>query len=322
MNSACNCCEKFPVDIFKVEFRQKRVGVGWCGFGVVQEDGTSKYYKEYRYVRPDQNQFLGTEGGWLGTETVTFIDRIEYDQSNPYNCIQFCTQTIPDGVFDEFCGPSPPYDDGASFGDLIEGSEQYLDEITPEETKGYVEQVYSEEEFGPWGDTVSDLFSYSYQRATRLPSGNSRLTTQFRIKHPPSATGYLKIWFVKIPFTWVDGSDGYWTSEGGTIYGDDNSEYLFTEAETFYEYVWSGEPQDPSKSINDVANQITSEEIEFSPEEDNVGWLVLMSKYSMIKGYEPSDPIKFNPYTRPDPDCFSNNIPTVNESCPASLFDA
>lgn len=185
---------------------------------------------------------------------------------------------------------------------------QYSDPFDwPSEAVTNVQECLASLEFGEWADAgsvetskvLTEIESYSIY-------SYGETVSEYRVKHPPTATGYLKAWLSKV--------DEAYSPEG---------ELLSSSTEPFTTYEWSGTPPSLNHSINSLENLITSEVFEATPPESHsVVRKIVISKWSMLPEYEPDDPVSldllFAPYshTRPDPDCLSNAVPTLNEDCP------
>jgi hypothetical protein len=121
---------------------------------------------------------------------------------------------------------------------------------------------------------------------------------EFRIRHNPSGSCYLKVWFRKTTIEVAPYAD---PPVDNTVKHDDS---------TFYEWEGSGNPciPDKNKSVEDPANLITGDPIEIPPPE--IGEKVRLAtvsvrilKFSYLRDYEPdiSDPENPQPNGSPDP---------------------
>lgn len=117
---------------------------------------------------------------------------------------------------------------------------------------------------------------------------NSRQTSQqefkFRLKHQPTGTCYLKVWFKKVVQKYKNSADAcpVLIKDGDPIKED------FDEP---YEWEASGYPcfEDKEKAVSDCENTIYSEPKTVTAEE-NQSVTIKIEKWSMLKDYEPDDP--------------------------------
>ncbi len=152
---------------------------------------------------------------------------------------------------------------------------------------------------------VFNDYAESYKILTDIPQAIQEYShgiSEYRLSHPPTATGYLKIWL-----------DNYVET-----YSPDGS-VISQSVQPFSTYEWSGKPLFPDQSVNSEANRIISSAFQVPlPESYSVSHKIFMSKWSMLPNYVPSDPVSVNllgaPFfhERPSPDCFSNAVPNVS----------
>lgn len=324
-NFACNCCERPPAHdppvspFFTIESRTKLAGITQCGF-FNEQDG--KYYKKYIEVYSDP---WTEDPNWSGSPTITIVRTRDYNPewSAPIDtCLEETIDYIPESIVDidengvEFL--RAPYDDGATFNSGNFLYSDYEEEITPSQIKQLLLPKFEEAEFipsnfgesPPFGSEPSPpfsfgTFSFGFHFRIGIEAGAIQ-QSQFRITHPPSATGYLKIWFDKVIYNW----------------DQELFSWVYVSREPFDAYIWSGGIPNPQNGVNDPENRIISQVFDLQIQDDEA-YEIAPRKWSMLQQYEPVDPTDIFPIgltTRPIPDCFSNNFPTVNGDCSANLF--
>jgi hypothetical protein len=215
-------------------------------------------------------------------------------------------------------------------GNLIIIDYQLSNEYTNEQLVENTRTQMSEEFSGEWDsenvaagqyfdDLINDGDAGAFYNETQL---------QVRIAHPPTASGYLKVWLYKRTRKLID-----YVGDGVGGFVEVYSEPINTELEI---YEWDGEPANAELGIDDEENRITSDVFAVPIEEVDLDFIeidteieqgqvagnkveIVVWKYSLLEGYEPDDPI-INEETfqleRPDPDCKSNGVPTLNADCP------
>jgi len=297
-NSACDCCEKPPLNVVRIEYRSRSIAVQHCGI-FNEEDG--KYY--FQRVKTYIDQWILPEAG-----TITITDLfLGYDMSDlengSWNTCLYDTQYSVDVT-------SPPYDDGDTFNEQFLISTEYSNEVTPEYVMNVAEAAIAVQDFSNW---------------TQIPAGSEKVysegfanivETEVRIVYNPTAFGYLRVWLSRIESTYFEGG------------------YIDPQTILFNEYISTDEPRFRLKDINDESNLIYSDDpnrevpiVFTTPVVQNKSSLILMSKFSLIYGYVPDDPDPFEKsefpdeyyifFPRPVPDCRSNGVPTISSQCPA-----
>jgi hypothetical protein len=301
--SACNCCELFPTFsgsslsqpyVLKLEARSK----GFSAAPFYFQDENGDYFKT-----------ITQTDTWVGgPSTILYVD--VSDQSlDYYGEIDFGSTTESTYTYAWInCQDVLESASGFYFDERADSqvTTQYSDPFDwPSEAVTNVEECLTSSSFGEWAFAG---FVEASKILTEIGSLKTYAATvsEYRFKHPPTATGYLKVWLSMVEETY--------SSEG---------ELLSSSTEPFTTYEWSGTPPSLNHSINSLENLITSEVFEATPPESHsVVRKIFISKWSMLPEYEPDDPVSvdllFAPYshTRPDPDCLSNAVPTLNEDCP------
>jgi hypothetical protein len=280
--SACDCCEQFPILVVEFQSRSKFATLGNCGF---YNEADDKYY----FV---QSQYYTNTLGASAPETYGNTQTKTYANGD----CTLDTEYDPADQVDEEGNPNPPYDDGATYSEPILPPE-YESEYTPEMLKDNVNGLLVGD-FTEWGGQTPS----AYRFFSNGQADYSRGVVQVRVVHPPTATGYLKVWLYKKEFIW-----------------DEDEEWIYVGDSEFGTYEWTGQPDSLEHSINSEENRVDGEPIDVVVEEDQKRYDVFVLKWSLIPDYVPSDPI-FNEetlaYERPVPDCESNGVPTLNEDCP------
>jgi hypothetical protein len=183
------------------------------------------------------------------------------------------------------------------------------------EYSGPIEPTCAFPEYGPWPGEDEDpelpplepgqsrgsyATGFSVASHDQDSNGNSiKQQMQFRIRHHPTGTCYLKVWFRKT--TTVEGDPGADPPVPEEVTHDDS---------TTYEWTGTGSPcfTDPLKPADDPANLIHGDPIEVEAPElgtDGRAATVVVSilKFSYLPDYEPdvSDPENPQPDGWPDP---------------------
>jgi len=292
--SACDCCDELPAVNISLENRRKlRIDVK-CGFTSEEEPCAAYSTATTTWSEGDEN-LIGQEvivelpSGepvvWNGGDVV----QVEVSEWNPETCS--CVATVsgfrPEsgGVFED--DPDPVLSNEVSAEEFMENAFACLPEFGEWQTN-------SEIGLGSIGIYERQLQCNLYQETAG----------QIRVKHRPSATGYLKIWFAKKTTTW-DEEIFEWVSPT----------YDFS----YDSYEWQGGLPNVNASIDNSENLITSDPIPIERPEVNIRTVIFVSKWSLLPGYEPSDPLfdeETSQLVRPIPDCESNAVPTLNEECP------
>jgi hypothetical protein len=307
LNSACNCCETIPFLSFRHTIRSKGVTIGECGF--IKEGDETNLYRQITTTYTETGSGIQLFVG-IGSDAGADF----YAEVNEGDTTQVTLRREPseDGCGCERIEVSGFYwDDPAG----VEVDNEYAEVATEAELIESTERCFENQEFF---ESYEDdrWFDYSFVSSENYieggtPAGSYTISeSRLSLIHPPTVSGYLKIWLWQRKWTMVNG------------------EYQSQELEPFDTYEWSGAPTFPDLGVNAVENRITSPEFEILAELGTV-IDVFIGKWSLIPDYEPSDPIldpnaeinaEVSSWIRPSPDCFSNGTPTVNAICPASLF--
>jgi|694.fasta_scaffold37532_3 hypothetical protein len=279
LNSACNCCDEIPrfdfsellpdlsIDFYPFEIRSRTKSVAVSACGVQNPDD-GFYYKMY------------VETYEIGSITRTYT----YDPVTN-NCIEEIISDLPEG---------------GGEGELQ--SVEYSEQVTPEELIGYAETRLSQVEYSEWNETINPVAS----RYSDF-SGAAITVSEVQAFHPPTFSGFFKMWIDGVNFTW-----------------DPDQGFINPQSDPYDTYEWSGGLQSMSHSVNAEENRIYGPTFNLTaPNQTQI--ILYISKFSFLPDYVPNDPnidveSGFPVITRPDPDCFSNGVPTVNASCPANLF--
>jgi hypothetical protein len=297
--SACNCCEFFPTNVATLQSRSEFVSLGKCGY--VDDDGNFNLVQTDSY----ENQFASDfwrelYPGYALPEVIKIIATTNQET---------CEETItfdPEEQRDEEGQPQGPYDDGKTYNNQI--SEAFSDPFTNNALKTKTSALITGT-YGEWvnASSVTPQANRFFSTAFSYWADFSDYTitnTKVRIVHPPTATGYLKVWLVKRIFLYS------------------NDEWVFQREEPFDVYEWEGEPSSAIHSINAEENQVLGDEFDAEVEADQFRYDIYIQKWSLIPDYEPADPAwndeleQANKYERASPDCESNGAPTLNEECP------
>jgi hypothetical protein len=327
--SACNCCEPFPLNVVTLQTRSESANVAKCGAtsgNSIALNGELAFFlggvfrrvvDTYTDPYGPSEQFPEGEEGWSGSATFTVT--YDYDSENG------CAETI---TFDPaVVGEGGIYENQPTFTQFVGSAPS--NEHTDAQIKNEAQDLLVGE-YGDWGTAwgpgsggpSNPSSSARYQQVNLSFDADPEVYTlndsyletrlEARIAHPPTATGYLKVWLAKREYNYDPTSEIYdiWVP-------DKDSE--------FQEYTWTGEPASDEHSINSQENQIFGESFELiAPEGKRFDVFVL--KWSLIPGYTPADPV-LNEETqryerdgngelvRPDPDCESNGVPTLNGDC-------
>lgn len=328
--SACNCCEPFPLNVVMLQTRSESANVAKCGAtsgNRIALDGELAFFlggyfrkviETYDDPYGPSEQFPEGQEGWSGSETFTVT--YDYDSENG------CTETV---TFDPaVVGEGGIYENQPTF-NLFAGSNP-SNEHTDADIKNEAQDLLVGD-YGDWGTAwgpssggpSNPSASARYQEVDLSFDADPEIYTlngsyletrlEARIAHPPTATGYLKVWLGKREYNYDASDEAIWVPDKDS---------------GFQEYTWTGEPASEEHSINAEENQIFGESFELiAPEGKRFDVFVL--KWSLIAGYEPDDPV-FNEETqqyeldnfgnplRPTPDCKSNGVPQLNSECPFS----
>jgi hypothetical protein len=321
--SACNCCEAFPIDVVTLQRQKKTASLSKCGFGDYESwdaDGawpdtgfggsgtvlTNKFFLQGVLAGLEVDG-LDPDPEGVGTVTRTYEFNAETGECD----LSVVSSGLPENALgDPGDGGFLIYNSAPVFSNEYTNTQLISNALTqmPEEFQGeWSEDVRA---FQTLFDTIED----SEPSATYTEE-----QIQVRITHPPTATGYLKVWLWKKVSQLVEAYETY----GEPVYSE------------FEVYEWEGAPNSDQHGINEEENEIISQVYEVPREEDppnmvavntltsvgEVGFTVVeifVYKYSLIKDYEPDDPV-LNEETfeleRPNPDCESNGVPTLNEEC-------
>lgn len=286
LNSACNCCDKIPRfdfselppdlsrDFFPFGIRSRTKSASVTPCGV-QNPNDGLFYKVY------------TENYELGSVTRTYT----YDPETN-NCTEEIVADIPEG---------------GGEGSLI--SVDYSGQITAGELKGYAETRLGLAEYSEWSNTATPT-ALSYSDS----NGAAIAISEVRGFHPPTFSGFFKMWIDKVTFSW----------------DSDEGRFINPQSGSYDIYEWSGGLLSILHSVNAEENKIYGPTFQLTAT-DQTQFILFIRKFSFLSDYVPNDPninlgfdatfSFFLELDRPSPDCFSNGVPTVNESCPASLFD-
>jgi hypothetical protein len=295
--SACNCCEPFPTFsgafsyqpyVLKLEGRSKSFGAGPFYY----EDENGDYFK----TKTETDTWKGGPGTILyadvSNQGLDYYGEIDFGSTTQrtytYAWINCQVEGSASGFYFDERGDT-------------EVTTQYSNPFNwPSEAVINAQECLASSEFGEWADVGS------VETSKVLNTGYAETVSEYRVKHPPTATGYLKVWLSKV--------DENYSPEG---------ELVSSSTQPFTTYEWSGAPPSLNHSINSLENLITSQVFEATPPESySVVRKIVISKWSMLPEYEPDDPVSlelvFAPYshTRPVPDCLSNGVPTLNDDCP------
>jgi hypothetical protein len=309
LNSACNCCsDRFIIPApVSLEQRAKSRGLSKCGYlGDPCPEGESfgcnngeagKIYLKLIFTFQDglgQQSFKidcdNNISEWEGQPPITQTFTSEFDP-NLEGFTNYCRETC-DGFVPESGG----------FEQITTVENEYTDEML----LGNM-QLLPFSEFSEWTPTGNFQAGTILARDFDTGVGRSYSETklEYRITHPPSATGYLKVWI--------------WSITGDYEANPSSPPEIY---KSFYEYVWSGNPSNLNSGVGSESNRVygSIESVENSEAENKLTSLYF-AKWSIIEGYEPDDPIvtmEFNGnwiinFSRPDPDCNSNIMPNIFE---------
>lgn len=308
--NACNCCEQFPIDVITLQSRSRGFFIGRCSY-YNEDDG--KLYKKVTRIYEDPWQ---EDEGWLGSETITVISTKTWSPRNIIDGFDTCSENIE--YIPDISSFPPPYDDASTFQNLLETI--WEDEETIQEIEDRYDLLIGLfPEFSEWQNInqpinaenrhffgiIEDHYSSSY------PDNSSISESEMRITHPPTASGYLKVWLLKRTYQWTRTE----IQIGQFSYPFFDWEYLMDEPFQIYE--WTGQPQSLSHGINEEENKIFSQVWNVTAETNKLTEIYIQ-KFSLIDGYEPDDPIVNEVnywFERPSPDCESNGVPTLNIEC-------
>jgi hypothetical protein len=303
--SACNCCEAFPVNVVTFESRTSGAQLSKCGF--LKDTGGYWFYKNQ--ISDDPWTF---DVGWALTDgecyqNLTFyktqtivLQEVDQDSQSMTTTATFNTETCECDFEATYFYPTSEDPGDVDFISRTLNNEYTTAELAAN-TVGCIPEF--SEEWTP-GNSVTISRIYEEQlNCNEAWATYAESAGQVRIVHPPTATGYLKVWLLK------------------RVRQYDTETLLFgplTDSQ-FNVYEWSGTPASNLDGIDSEANRIESAPIEIDRPDEQTSVEVVVQKWSLIPGYEPSDPI-VNEETfeleRPSPDCESNGVPTLNEDCP------
>jgi hypothetical protein len=325
--SACNCCDAFPINVVTLEGRQRGAQLSKCG---------TNEYDLYSFT--DQWPDPVTNGPASGATLLsnkfflTDVITVEVDgraqnpegQGTSTRTYEFNAETGECDVSVTSSGlPNDALGEPGDGGFLIINNYELSNEYTNAQLIENTRTQIPEEFIGEWESEGFTAAQYLEDLIVDGDPGASYSETQMqvRISHPPTASGYLRVWLYMRTSKLVD--------YGGNVYG----EPINTELEI---YEWDGEPTNAELGIDDEENRITSDVFAVPIEEVDLDFIeidteieqgqvagnkveIVVWKYSLLEGYEPDDPI-INEETfqleRPDPDCKSNGVPTLNADCP------
>lgn len=280
--SACNCCEAFPLDVASIEFRTKGVSLSKCGWLLSEQYQSGRIFWASQITRN-----YNCDG-----ETFTLVEDYIYNAST-----RLCSYTN-NGFSQDITFCNQDTNAAAYFGIVhyVNDYVEYQDSLLISRAEAFLEN----QTFGDW--TASD-FPHASKSLRGL--GNElyeETATEIRIAHPPTATGYLKVWLQKV-------SEDY-----------DYPNLVNGVASAFDTYEWTGQPQHLTHPVDHSLNRIVSEPIAIPRPALNKSNRVKIWKYSLLPGYEPEDPTFVDDINwqllRPDPDCESNGVPTLSADCP------
>lgn len=293
MPTPCNCCQLFPF-VFDLEWRGEIFSSSKCGYtnrSIDNEacyDGNGVFSTLTTTWQPEENDpfdrttYVITETQTWDAESKTCIYSREpaYDEA-PYDDIggsgsfsyalsnEYTSEELMDNVY----AALPP----------IEGEWVKSSPVLPAEIKReLIDKV---------GD---DCYPASLYTESSL---------EVRIAHPPTATGYLKLWLVKRVRQYDQGTDTYSPPVD----------------EPFQEYEWNGSPNDLNSGVNEESNRINGPIYVLDRPSEQTKITIEILKFSLLPNYEPDNPIVDENYNliRPTPDCKSNGVPTLSNECPA-----
>jgi hypothetical protein len=292
--SACNCCEQLPIDVVTLEFRATDLLLFKCGFIETDESGCAEL------------------GAIIYQQKVTTYQAEEPTYPGPYTVTETIVYNSETGDCDYVRDPStdePPYDDLAGVPFTTTYGSEYTTAALMVNAGNRIE---SQEFSGEWQDAAigpqENHYSYSeyfeYIEDDCYPGAwASERKIQIRIAHPPTATGYLKVWLWK--------RTRVFDPQANTVEPPEDS--------AFEIYEWQGVPASDDYSVDAVENRIEFEYDVLERPAQNTSVQIVVAKWSLIPEYEPSDPIangETYELERPSPDCESNGVPTLNEDCP------
>jgi hypothetical protein len=298
--SACNCCELFPLE-FDLEFRGSGFSSIKCGFtnrDIEPEscyDGSGVFLTITTTWEPGEDDDRGT---YVVTETYAW-------NSETKTC-DYTRNPATD---------EPPYDDvEGSMTPSYALSNEYASESLMDNVYNAIEPITGEWSIagGVNPATLRRELIDKVGEDCYVESLYNESLLEVRISHPPTATGYLKVWLVTRTQTFDQETETYSTAVDAA----------------FQEYEWTGEPADMTIGMNEEGNRIDGETYVLPRPDAQTKVTVEVFKFSFLPGYEPADPVVdeetapdiYNPtlyaLVRPTPDCLSNGVPTLSYECP------
>lgn len=286
--SACNCCSYPYGDYFQshgIEIRPT----------FASEFATAEKVKcafkleggEYSQIENTAFCFEDPSQESTRTQTLTEVDGI---------CTYNSEYNPPISSWTGFCGFSSirQKDDFVGFG-----------EVSDESLKADVFELLENAEFFSSGLGLAQAWY-----AVNPQFGNQNFPTsgfagkeQYKIKHLPSPSCYLKVWIGLTTFSFP--ANELSSPNLYSLVDDSTAEYIWSPS-------YSPCLPDPTKSAFAEENIIESETYFLDPSEDNQITFAYIKKYSFLPDYEPNDPLPFNPETqellRPDPDINPNGV--------------
>jgi hypothetical protein len=308
--SACQCCEEFPTDVLTLEARYRAISANACalyefedgnllelyglggGSGAILSTGYNQVtitYTTSTYSDGTNEPFVIERGGG---ELIPWTGPVEEVFTVQYNTETCSCETTNTGF--------RPEDGGDQQSDDIEFSESYTKPNFISDTSACIS------DFSEWEGATAAATEVTYALSViddAVVNIYSVSDVEFRFTHPPTATGYLKVWIWQRVYDTRD-EVGNWVNPVDLPYDT---------------YEWIGQPPDLQYGIDESENKIVSDP--FAPEraEENTRVEFFVAKWSLLPGYEPDDPLvdeETFELSRPSPDCESNGVPTLNEECP------
>ena len=309
LKSACNCCQQFPIDVVTLQARQKGASFWKCGTNVGNpwEDGyfpspDGQYYQIFKVifsadfgVYPVLNK-VNVETGEMTPWTSGTIEEIFEYSWNAETCS--CDFSHTGFVPEDYGSSSATFD----------WSNVYTDTMLLENTVACIGEYGEWQNLSPFPPTtLRGFYNLAFtDTPEEVNDSYSEQLIEVRITHPPTATGYLKVWLWKGVSTYngVDCSTSTWS--------------------LFDTYEWEGEPNDLNFGINEPENLVTSDTFTVPRPDLNTCTKIIVAKWSLIKDYEPDDPLSVDEFdlsgvviNRPTTDCKSNGVPALSAECPA-----
>lgn len=291
--SACNCCELFPLE-FDLEHRGEAFFLSKCGYtnrDIVNEscyDGLGVFLTkqiDYTWAENDptgRTSYSVTYSTAYDPETKLCVEtRVPANDEAPYDDLSDAQTDI--AISDEYTSSELMANVYAAL-PPIEGEWTEVSAVSPAETKRELIDKVGE-----------DCYPASLYTESSL---------EVRIAHPPTATGYLKVWLVARTRTFDQQTDTYGPP---------------TDA-AFEVYEWNGAPADMTIGMNEPGNRVEGETYVVPRPAEQTKVTIEVFKFSFLPEYEPDDPQvdAENDYAfiRPTPDCLSNGVPQLSAECP------